>query len=245
MADQAPLRNDGTMNEPIELQRKNWNSWNVCREEDVGEISLDQQAWLDKWLRGRSALKILDAGCGAGWTCENLLKYGSVLGTDLADEILERAKVRVPKATFISGDFMKLELEHDFDLVVCLEVLSHVADQKAFIRKLSAHLKPGGELLMATQNAPILKRVRWIEPAPPGHLRRWVDREELAALLEPYFDIEELRTITPAGDTGVLRLINSRKIGRLIGALIGAGRWQAAREALGIGWTLMVRAKKR
>lgn len=233
------------MNEPIELQRKNWNSWNVCREETIGQISLDQQSWLDKWLHGRSALKILDAGCGAGWTCRNLLKYGSVVGTDLADEILARAKVRVPDATFIPGDFMELDLDQDFDVVVCLEVLSHVADQQAFTKKLASHLKTGGELLLATQNAPILRRVRWIEPAPPGHLRQWLDREELTALLEPHFIIEELRTITPAGDTGILRLINSRKVGRLIGALIGASTWQAAREALGIGWTLMVRAKKR
>ena len=233
------------MKDPIELQRENWNSWNVCREETVGEVSLDQQVWLDKWLDGRSGLKILDAGCGAGWTCGNLLKYGSVVGTDLADEILARARVRVPEATFIPGDFMELDLDNDFDVVVCLEVLSHVADQQAFVEKLAGHLKSGGELLMATQNAPILRRETWIEPAPPGHLRRWVDREELTSLLEPYFVIEELRTITPAGETGYLRLVNSRKVGRLIGSLIGASTWKAAREAIGIGWTLMVRAKKR
>jgi 2-polyprenyl-3-methyl-5-hydroxy-6-metoxy-1,4-benzoquinol methylase len=233
------------MNEPIELQRKNWNAWNVCREDTVGQVSRDQQAWLDKWLHGRTTLKILDAGCGAGWTCRSLLKYGSVVGTDLADEILERAQLRVPDATFIPGDFMVLDLDDDFDVIVSLEVLSHVADQEAFVRKLGSHLKPGGELLMATQNAPILKRVPWIEPAPPGHLRRWVNRQELTELLEPYFIIEELHAITPAGETGYLRIVNSRKVGWVIGALIGAWRWQALREALGIGWTLMVRARKR
>lgn len=233
------------MNEPIELQRRNWNAWNVCREETIGQASQDQQAWLDKWLHGHSALKILDAGCGAGWTCKSLIEHGSVVGTDLADEILARARLRVPDVTFIAGDFMELDLGNDFDVVVCLEVLSHVADQPAFVRKLASHLKPGGELLMATQNAPILRRERWIQPAPPGHLRRWVDRKELKALLEPHFAIEELRTITPAGETGVFRWINARKVARLVGAVIGASTWRWIRERLGVGWTLMVRAKKR
>jgi len=236
-----------TSNDPIELQRANWNSWNVCREETIRDqpSSLDQQEWLAKWLEGRSGLKILDVGCGTGWTCKQLLNYGSVVGTDLADEILERAKERVPDAKFVAGDFMELALDTDFDVIVCLEVLSHVADQQAFIEKLTTHLKPGGELLMATQNAPVLRRVSWVEPAPPGWLRRWVDRKELRALLDPHFDIEQLRTITPAGNVGVLRWINSRKIESLMGLLIGSSRWKTAREAVGIGFTLMVRAEKR
>lgn len=233
------------MNDSIELQRRNWNAWNVCREETIGQVSQDQLAWLEKWLRGRSSLKILDAGCGAGWTCKHLSKYGTVTGTDLADEVLERARLRVPEATFIAGDFMELELDTDFDVVVCLEVLSHVADQSAFVNKLASHLRPGGELLLATQNAPILRRVPWIEPAPPGHLRRWVDRKELRSLLAPRFVIRELRTITPAGEGGVLRLLNSNKVGRVVGGIIGARAWKSVREKLGVGWTLMVRAEKR
>lgn len=233
------------MSESIELQRRNWNAWNVCREDAIWEVSQDQQNLLDEWLRGRTGLKILDAGCGTGWTCKNLLKHGSVIGTDLADEILARAKLRVPEADFVAGDFMQLDLGHDFDVVVCLEVLSHVADQAAFVRKLASHLKPGGELLMATQNGPVLRRVPWIDPPPPGHLRRWVDRRELHALLDPHFVVEELRAITPAGETGVLRWVNSRKIARIVGALIGVSTWRSVRERLGIGWTLMVRARRR
>lgn len=112
------------------------------------------------------------------------------------------------------------------------------------MKKLASHLKPSGELLMATQNAPILKRVPWIEPPPRGHLRRWVDRKELRALLESYFVIEELRTISPSGETGALRIVNSRKVARLAAAMIGANSWRYIRERLGIGWTSMVRAKK-
>jgi 2-polyprenyl-3-methyl-5-hydroxy-6-metoxy-1,4-benzoquinol methylase len=233
------------MTEPIELQRKNWNRWNEYREGPLGEVSLDQQAWLDKWLQGRTGLMILDAGCGVGWACKNLLQYGTVVGTDLADEIVARAKARVPEATFISGDFMRLELGDQFDVVVCLEVLSHVADHAAFVRKLASHLKPNGELMMATQNAPILKRVRWIKPPPPGHLRRWFNRKELRDLLAPHFEIEELYTITPAGETGLLRILNSRRVSNLIGALAGKTTWRRIREKLGIGWTLMVRARRR
>lgn len=206
---------------------------------------MDQRAWLHQCLRGRSALKILDVGCGTGWMCEDLLRYGSVVGTDFADEILARAKDRIPDVMFIPGDFMELALDQDFDVVVSLEVLSHVVNQQAFIAKLASHMKPGGELLMATQNGPILKRVSWIEPARVGNVRRWVERKELVALLKPHFAIEELRTMTPAGDCGILRLINSGKVASLVESIIGTSRWKATREALGIGFSLIVRARKR
>ncbi|HEX7080818.1 MAG TPA: class I SAM-dependent methyltransferase, partial [Gammaproteobacteria bacterium] len=171
------------MDVPIEFERRFWNEWNKCREQDQGDVSKDQMEMLHRWLEGRSGLRILDAGCGSGWTAKALLQYGSVVGTDLADEAITRARARVPEATFIAGDFMKLDLGERFDVVVCLEVLSHVADQQAFIERLAKTLKPGGELLLATQNRRVLERSSHIAPVQPGQRRRWLDRAELLEML--------------------------------------------------------------
>ena len=85
-------------------------------------------------------MDIIDVGFGAGWFCPQLTHFGRVTGTDLSDEVLARAKRRVPDVNFVPGDFMDLDFgANSFDVIVALEVLSHVADQRAFIRKLAEH----------------------------------------------------------------------------------------------------------
>ena len=37
---------------------------------------------------------MIDIGCGVGWTCGLLSKYGPMVGIDLADEVIERARSR-------------------------------------------------------------------------------------------------------------------------------------------------------
>jgi SAM-dependent methyltransferase len=46
----------------------------------------------------------------------------------------------------------------EYDFVVTLEVPSHVSDQPAYLRKIAALLKPGGYLVLATHNGPVLER---------------------------------------------------------------------------------------
>lgn len=233
---------------PMELQRGFWNRWNAStREIVVGDSSLRQKEVLLRWVDklNRTDLNIIDAGCGAGWLCEQLRKYGDVTGVDLADEVLERAKQRAPEVTFIAGDLMTIDLgSNRFDLTISLEVLSHVADQPAFIAKLAEITAPGGRLILATQNKPILKRNLDIEPVKPGQLRRWVDSGELRRLLRPHFKISKLRSLTPKGRGGILRFVNSRRLNAILRVLTG-NRAEKIKERLGLGFSLIVLAEKR
>ena len=45
------------------------------------------------------------------------------------------------------------ELEGQFDLVTCMEVIEHVADPAAFVKALAKRLAPGGLLILSTPNA--------------------------------------------------------------------------------------------
>lgn len=236
------------MNQPLDLQRSAWNDWNVEARRDavLADVSQDQLDCLHRWLNGSAGLSILDVGCGNGWTCKSLAQYGHVTGTDLADAAIEKAKRLVPEGRFIAGDFMDLDFGGEkFDRIVSLEVLSHVANQRAFVRKLEGLLKPDGELLLGTQNRTVLERNASIPPSPPGRIRNWVDWHGLRLLLEPYFVIEEKTTLTPKGHLGFLRYANSFKLESLMNALIGVRAWKRAREKLGCGWTLMVRGTLR
>lgn len=232
----------------IDLQRGFWNRWNAAhRESEINEVSRRQAEVIGRWLDGlrRTDLRIIEVGCGAAWFTPSLTRYGSVVATDLADELLARARQRVAQATFVPGDFLSLDFgPQPFDVAVSLEVLSHVPDQPGFLAKIAGLLRPGGYLMMATQNAPVLRKYNAIPPPEPGQLRRWVSASELRSLLKHDFDVRELFSVTPRADHGFLRRVLTGRVCRPARRLLGAhyGRiW----ERLGFGWTLMVLARRK
>ena len=111
------------------------NRWNAEeREGAIAQVSVDQRDVVVGWLEGtgRHDLKILELECGAGWLCDSLTRFGSLTVTDLSNHVLQRAVKRLPNVKFLTGDFMSLDFDSSgYDVVVSLEVLSHVADQAA------------------------------------------------------------------------------------------------------------------
>lgn len=236
---------------PVPAQVAFWNRWNTeARENSVGQVSLDQARVVVHLLErlGRRDLDIIDIGCGTGWMCSQLTAFGQVTGTDIADEVVARASQRLPSARFFAGDFMSLDLGVGcYDCAVSLEVLSHVADQPAFLAKIADLLRPKGYLLLATQNRDALERNSVSSPAP-GQIRHWVNHNELKALLEPRFEILEMRSLTPQFNRGYLRYLNSKKLHSLLSAAgLGAVSRQirAQQERVWLGWTLMTLAQRR
>ncbi|WP_245422056.1 class I SAM-dependent methyltransferase [Alsobacter soli] len=236
------------MDVAVDLQQSFWNRWNAeSRERSRGDISLRQAEVVRSWLDriGRRDLTILEVGCGAGWFCEELSRYGATTGTDLSDEVLARQARRLPHVRFVPGDFMRLDFEpQHYHVIVCLEVLSHVADQAAFMEKIASLLRPGGQLLMATQNKPVLRdHCANIAPPAPGQLRKWVDAQELAELASPHFVVEELFSVSPVAHKWPRRLLTSYKVNHLLRPVLGDAL-RDFMEARGWGWTLMLRARR-
>lgn len=97
----------------------------------------------------------LDAGCGDG-------RYLAALdaelparraGTDISERILETARARVD-ADFRQGNLESLPFEDGaFDLVLCSQVIEHVLDADAAAAELARVLRPGGTLVISTDNA--------------------------------------------------------------------------------------------
>ncbi len=234
---------------PVEQQRQAWNRWNAsAREVRLGRSSELQASTILRWTRalGRNDLRIIDVGCGTGWMSERLASFGHVTATDLADEVIQRARTRAPHVAFVSGDFMRLPFEcESFDLAVSLEVLSHVADQPAFLARICELLRPGGHLMLATQNRYVLERWSEIPPTAPGYIRHWVSAGTLRHLLRPYFDIVELTSLMPVGDQGLLRLVNSVKLNTVAALLVPRDILERLKEKLFLGHTLVALARKR
>jgi SAM-dependent methyltransferase len=87
-----------------------------------------------------------------------------------------------------------------FDQVVIVDFLEHIPDDRGFVRELARIMKPGARLIL---NVPHLKprsllnRFRHrigLTDAWHGHLRPGYDESGLRELLQPYFQIERVRT---------------------------------------------------
>lgn len=89
--------------------------------------------------------------------------------------------------------------EAQFDAVVVVDMLEHVADEAGFVRELARVTKPGGRLVV---NTPHLKRtaLRRFRHAigqtdeKHGHLRPGYTRDGLGRLLSAGFELEAART---------------------------------------------------
>jgi 2-polyprenyl-3-methyl-5-hydroxy-6-metoxy-1,4-benzoquinol methylase len=230
-------------------QASYWDKWNArSREVNLPTSSSRQGDLVEQAVAalGRNDLNILDVGCGTGWVCQRLERFGQVTGTDMTSTVLERARIRVPQVRFICGDFFKLDLPYEaYDVIVSLEVLSHIADQQVFIARLASLLKPGGLLLLSTQNRPVFERWDSVAPPDPAQIRHWVDRRALLRLLKPSFESIEVCSLVPAGNRGVLRFSNSVKLNRVVAAVFGYARVERWKELMMLGQTLLATARRR
>jgi ubiquinone/menaquinone biosynthesis C-methylase UbiE len=108
------------------------NAWFIKRKELI-------YALLKKYDRKS---KILEIGCGSGYILDYLQKHGfkGVQGVDSSKEFLKYYR-NVRKST-------KLAVEKEkYDIILLLDVLEHVKEEGALLRKIHAMLKPKGMLL--------------------------------------------------------------------------------------------------
>jgi len=113
-------------------------------------------------IRGISTPRsVLDAGCGLGFTVRDLstvIDASKITGLDFSSSAITWAKDRFPDSHWITGDLstdLTTSLKEKFDLVVCTEVIEHMADHRSAIRTLSNLLNEGGSLLVTTQSGKI------------------------------------------------------------------------------------------
>jgi 2-polyprenyl-3-methyl-5-hydroxy-6-metoxy-1,4-benzoquinol methylase len=141
-----------TPDEPAEAVRRGYNAVSYRYRGD-NDNPTDYLAWLST-LQQRlpAAADVLDLGCGCGIPVAKTLAEGGhrVIGVDISDVQIERARRLVPVGTFVRADATEITfLERSFDAVVSLYALIHIPTraQPQLISRISAWLRPGGWLL--------------------------------------------------------------------------------------------------
>lgn len=94
--------------------------------------------------------KLLDLGCGMGWTsCFYARRGYEVTGQDIAEDMIYNANEKknregIDNVRFVACDYEGMDFDSEFDCAVFLDSLHHSINEEDAIRKVYKALKPGG-----------------------------------------------------------------------------------------------------
>jgi SAM-dependent methyltransferase len=145
------------------------------------------------WLRGR----VLDVGAGIGTHTAEIARLASGVVAVEPDPVLaETLRGRV-NATVVVGD--ATTVDPPFDAITCFNVLEHIDDDRATLRRFRELLEPNGHLLLLVPAHPRLfgSLDRTFE-----HSRRYTLDELRAKLADADLVPRQLAYVNPVGALG-------------------------------------------
>ena len=185
-------------------------------------LAADERHW---WYRGRRRViraeldalgvpdgaSILDAGCGSGRMMAELAAYGTVSGLEPNAQAAEIARAR-GVGEVRDGHLEALPWEEaTFDLVTCLDVIEHTADDRAALAELRRVCRPAGRLLVTVPAYPAL----WSSHDVANHHHRRYTRAALRdASHAAGWEIERLSSFNSVllGPAAAVRLAERRRV---------------------------------
>lgn len=128
-------------------------------------VSFIRETVADHFGRDVSALKpfeglrLIDIGCGGGLLSEPMRRMGfSVTGLDASEKNIGTARAHAAEngldIRYVAQTVEQLVAANEppYDVVLCMEVIEHVADPESFLKTCASLVKPGGLLFLATLN---------------------------------------------------------------------------------------------
>lgn len=155
-------------------------------------------------------LRILDIGCGGGLLSEPLTRLGATMvSIDATEKNIKVAKHH--------ADMMRLDIDYrhitaeglaemgeQFDAIINMEVIEHVADVDAFLATCKQILKPNGIMLVSTLNRTIKSLL--LAKIGAEYILRWlpIGAHDWNKFIKPH-DLEKALTragFTPTAPSG-------------------------------------------
>ncbi|MBX3503468.1 MAG: bifunctional 2-polyprenyl-6-hydroxyphenol methylase/3-demethylubiquinol 3-O-methyltransferase UbiG [Alphaproteobacteria bacterium] len=140
------------------LHRLNPARIGFIRDRVAGHFGRDPLDFGEKGTGPLHGLRILDIGCGGGLVCEPMARLGAeVTGIDASERNVGVARLHAERmglaVDYRAGTAEMLRDEgRQYDVVLALEIVEHVADVDLFIACCAALVKPGGVLILSTLN---------------------------------------------------------------------------------------------
>src|SRR4051812_13646442 len=145
-----------------------WSSWRERVDLDAYDARWEEMEasggnphgeadFVDDVLAGMRPASVLDAGCGTGRMAIELTRRDiEVVGVDLDEDMLERARAKAPEQTWVHADLAGLDLGRTFDVVALAgNVVPFVAerDRAAAVAGCARHVGGSGRLVAGFQLA--------------------------------------------------------------------------------------------
>ncbi|WP_415405161.1 bifunctional 2-polyprenyl-6-hydroxyphenol methylase/3-demethylubiquinol 3-O-methyltransferase UbiG [Tateyamaria sp. SN3-11] len=183
---------------------------NPCR---LDYITSQIAAEFDRDLTGPdpfAGLRILDIGCGGGLLAEPMARLGAdVVGADAAERNIPVAQVHAEQSG-LTIDYRHTTAEdmaaagEQFDVVLNMEVVEHVADPLGYLTACQQLLKPGGLHICSTLNRNPKSYMMAIIGAE--HVMRWLPKgtHEWSKFITPdeLFELMSNAGLTPVDRKG-------------------------------------------
>jgi len=230
-----------------EIDRDHW--WFVGRRKIL-------TALIERWRPKRGPLHILEVGCGTGSNIAMLQRFGPVDAIEPDD--YARAFAANRTGIQIKGGYLPdVPLEDGrYDLIVLLDVLEHIPDDKGALIALKPKLAPGGRLMLAVPAMPSLwsghdvahhhqrrYTVRTLEAVVRAAGFRVLRRTRFNSLLLPAIVGVRLLNRLLGREGGDEDRIPPAPINRLLGLMFGAERHVAVRGLFPAGVSLALVAE--
>lgn len=225
-----------------EIDGAHW--WFVARRKIIAAL-------IERLVKPPKPARILEVGAGTGSNILLLQRYGAVDAIEPDDDARALASRRtgVEVKGGLLPDGVVLE-DGAYDLIVLLDVLEHIPDDRSALGALKAKLKPGGKLLLTVPAAPWM----WSAHDVAHHHQRRYTAAQLRKVVEASgFRVKHVSHF----NTLLFPLIAAvRLVGKIarkeggddamppapvnaaLGAIFGAERWLAPRLNLPFGVSL-------
>lgn len=128
---------------------------------------------VEKYFNQKKNLRILDVGCGSGGNFEFLSNYGEVHGVDNSLLAIKYAKNKAYKS-LSKAEAERLPFpKQKFDLVLLLDVVEHIKDDKKALSEAKRVLKSDGAIIITAPAMPFI----WSKhDQMQGHYRRYTKK---------------------------------------------------------------------
>jgi len=129
---------------------------------------------------------ILEIGCGTGEVLARL-KPSRGVGIDISSEMVNLARQKFSRLTFINMDAEDMKLEEKFDYIVISDTIGYFSDIQKVFNELKKVSKPTTRIIITYHNflwSPLLRLAELIGLKMPQKRLNWLNREDIVNLLK-------------------------------------------------------------
>lgn len=116
--------------------------------EDYEYILHPTQKLIYEFTQKKEKIDLLELGCGTGTILQAFPKSFTLYGLDISQDMLNIARKKVKRATFIEADMSNFTINKKFDVIICVfDSINHLLEFKKWedtFRLAAFHLKKNG-----------------------------------------------------------------------------------------------------